>query len=221
VRLARAAAALGAGKPQRALDDLAEVDRGLADRAVSAELRWPHSTKEQVLRSYRLIASGLRASAQAQMGLAEQAERSLQERRRLYAEQLAETGRAEDAHALSLVEARLASAARARGAGEESARWLAAALESADGALVSSGAAVDAEQLAVLWLAADVESTTRAKPAFDLPKRLRGALKAIQVRGDARLRGYERWLEAYLAVLEAGASVGVGGGGSKAGIGAP
>lgn len=221
VRLARAAAALGAGKPQRALDDLAEVDRGLADRAVGAELRWANSTKEQVLRGYRLIASGLRANAQAQLGQVEQAERSLQERRRLYAEQLAESGRAEDAHALSLVEARLASAARARGAGEESARWLAAALESADGALVRSGAAVDAEELAVLWLAADVEATTRAKLAFDLPKRLRGALKAIQARGDGRLRGYEGWLEAYLGIVEAGAPAGAGDGGSKAGSGAP
>jgi len=220
VRLARAAASLGAGRPQRALDDLAEVDRGLSDPAVAAALSWPHSTHEQVLRGYRLIASGLRANAQVQMGQAAQAERSLEERQTLYAKQLRETGREEDAHALSLVEARLASAASARGAGAESAKWLAGSLESADGALVRSGAAVSAEQLAVLWLASEVESTTHAKLAFDLPKRLREALRAIRARHDKPLRGYERWLETYLAILEAGAPAGTGGG-AKPGAATP
>ena len=66
--LGRAAAALGAKQPARALDDLALVDERLAQKTLPAGLRWPHATDEEILRSYRLIAAGLRANAPQRLG---------------------------------------------------------------------------------------------------------------------------------------------------------
>ncbi|MGC4106161.1 MAG: hypothetical protein QM753_07370 [Thermomicrobiales bacterium] len=84
MRLAHAAASMGAGKPQPTLDNLTVVDHGLADPSLLPALSWPHSTPEKVLRAYKLIASGLRAKSQAMLGQADAALRSLTERRGLF-----------------------------------------------------------------------------------------------------------------------------------------
>ncbi|MEA2747822.1 MAG: hypothetical protein QOI41_1965, partial [Myxococcales bacterium] len=83
VHVARAAAALGADQPARAIADLDEVDRGIADPGLSASLGWPHATNDQVVRSYRLIAAGLRAHASQRLGRLDVAARALETRRAL------------------------------------------------------------------------------------------------------------------------------------------
>jgi hypothetical protein len=202
VRLAHAAAAMGAGAPQQTLDDLAEVDRGLADPTLLPTLRWPHSTPEKVLRSYKLIASGLRAKSQAMLGQAEQAQRSLEERRALFEAQLKETEREEDARALALVDAQLADAARDRGDWPAAGMWIGKALQGADGVLTKTGATVDADGLRVLWLASDIKTANEAPvPIVDLARRLREAHQATVQRKDPAMRGYQRWLEVYLAII--------------------
>ncbi len=201
VRLARAAAAMGAGRPQQTLDDLAEVDRNLADPAVLPALSWAHSTPEKVLRSYKLIASGLRANSQAMLGRSEQAQRALEERRALYQAQLAETEREEDARALALVDARLADGARELGDLPGAGAWIAKALEGAGAAATKSGAALDADLLRVLWLAGDLRTSSQVPVPEDLARRLREAHRALADRRDPALRGFQRWLEVYLALL--------------------
>src|SRR5690606_19981416 len=108
VRLARCAAALGAGQPQRALEDLDTVDRDLATPAVQATLSWAHATPRYVQRSYRIIAAGLRANAETQLGRLDTAARALEQRRSLFLEQFAESDRDEDIRAVTLAEMLLA-----------------------------------------------------------------------------------------------------------------
>ena len=66
--VSRAAAAVGADEPSRALLDLDYVEKRLGDPKTMATLQWPHATAEQVVRAYRLIASGLRANAYRELG---------------------------------------------------------------------------------------------------------------------------------------------------------
>ena len=88
------------------------------------ELAWPHTTPAATLRSYRLIATGLRANAHLRLGELDAAQAALERRRTLVAERLAATGLDEHLRALGLVEARLASVARERHDAAGATRWL-------------------------------------------------------------------------------------------------
>lgn len=202
-RLAHAAAAMGNGEPQETLDDLAEVDRGLADPALLPALSWPHSTPQKVLRSYKLIASGLRAKSQAMLGQRDAALRSLEERRALFEAQLKETEREEDARSLALVDAQLADACRDKGDLPAAGVWAARALQGADAVLTKTGAKVDADLLRVLWLASDLRTGSKAPVPVDLARRLDEAHQATLEKKDPALAGYRRWIEVYLAIVGA------------------
>ena len=76
-RLSRAAAAVGAKEATRALADLDYVEKHLSDPRTVAMLQWPHSTVDQVVRAYRLIASGLRASANRGLGRLDEEARAI------------------------------------------------------------------------------------------------------------------------------------------------
>ncbi|OJT18730.1 hypothetical protein BO221_39020 [Archangium sp. Cb G35] len=200
VRLARCAAALGAGQPQRALEDLDKVDRDLATPAVQATLKWAHSTPQHVQRSYRIIAAGLRANAEIRLGNLDTAAQALEQRRALFLEQFAETERDEDLRSVTLAEMRLAENAVDRRDTARAARWLGSALEHADSLIARTHAPVDAGQLDVLWFAAQLHADGTTRVPFDVPKRLGQAQRSLINQGDPSWRAYLAWFEIYLAL---------------------
>lgn len=200
-RLARAGAALGANQPRRALTDLDDVDRQLADVHVTPLLRWPHASPESVARAYRLIASGLRANAHLRLGELAAASSALQRRRTLAAERFAVTGLDEHLRALTLVEARLADVARDRGDVAGSGHWLGLALDHADAYVKKTGVPLHADQLDVLRLAAELRLDRGLELQIDLPRRLADAYDKLLAERDPAFRNQQRWLEIYLAVL--------------------
>ncbi|MCE9669836.1 hypothetical protein LY474_18730 [Myxococcus stipitatus] len=200
VRLARSAAASGAGQPARALADLDQVDRELAMPAVRETLRWSHSTPEHVQRAYRIIAAGLRANVETQLGHLEAAARALETRRALFLEQFDDTDRDEDIRAVTLAELRLAENAVDRADPALAARWLGQALGHADTLVERTHAPVDPGQLDVLWFAAQLHANGNTSLPFDVPQRLGKAHGALLEQRDSAWRAYRAWFEIYLAL---------------------
>ncbi len=208
-RVSRAAAAVGAGQPGRALEDLAEVDRRLADPALAAALRWPHASGEHVVRAYRLIATGLRANANRQLGRFDAEAQALAERRAILEARFAQTHRPEFERDAMLAETQLALNARERHDVAAAGSWLGRALACADDLRARANGVTDKDQLDVLWLAAEMSvsmgTSTGVPLVGDLPKRLEAASAQIQgdtARGDPALRSYERWFEIYEPLTE-------------------
>jgi hypothetical protein len=200
VRLARCAAELGAGQPERALMDLDIVDRELAAPGVQATLKWANATAGHVQRSYRIIAAGLRANAQTQLGHLDAAARSLEQRRELFLEQLDELDRDEDIGAVTLAELRLAENAVDRKDAAQAARWLGMAIAHADTLAARTRTPAHAGQLDVLWFAAQLHSEGNTRLPFDLHERLGQAHTALVGQRRAALRAYLAWFEVYLAL---------------------
>ncbi|AKF80562.1 hypothetical protein MFUL124B02_13630 [Myxococcus fulvus 124B02] len=200
MRLARCAAALGAGKPERTLEDLARVEKDLANPAVRSALKWAHSSPEHVHRSYRLIAAGLRANAHTRLGQLEAAAQALQTRRALFLEQFDELDRDEDIRSVTLAELRLAENAVDRQDPAHAARWLGMALEHADTLVARTHAPVDAGQLDVLWFAAQLQADGRTKLPFDVSQRMAGARRTLLEQKDPTWRAYQAWFEVYTAL---------------------
>jgi hypothetical protein len=201
-RLARAAAALGAGQPTRALEDLAVVDDALTHAEVLATLRLAHQTNEQTSRTYRQIATGLRANAHQALGQLDLAGRSLERQRALGAETFAQTDRDDDLRALVLAESRLAALTAAQGQPEGAARWAKQALEHADQLASRTGAPIGLEQADALWLGGSLgaQAGTRLQPG--LASRLRKTVGDMAATSDPLWRVYQRWFEVYLALDE-------------------
>jgi hypothetical protein len=204
VRLARAASAVGAGQPRRALEDLAAVEPRFGDAQVVAALAFKYGTPEDALRSYRSIAAGLRANANRAMGELESAAVALANRRALFVERLTHSDRDEDVRALTLVELRLAENATARRDLPAAAKWLGFALDHADSLVLRTHAAFDVDQLRALWFGAQIDALDHAPVTFDAPKRLAEAQKKLIASRDSAYRAYERWFEIYLAMTEKG-----------------
>jgi tetratricopeptide (TPR) repeat protein len=200
VRLARCAAELGAGQPERTLVDLDIVDRELAAPGVQATLKWANATPGHVQRSYRIIAAGLRANAQTQLGNLDAAARSLEQRRELFLEQLDELDRDEDVGAVTLAELRLAENAVDRRDAAQAARWLGKAIAHADALAARTRTPAHAGQLDVLWFAAQLHSEGNTRLPFDLRERLGQAHTALVGQRRAALRAYLAWFEVYLAL---------------------
>jgi hypothetical protein len=196
-RLARAAAALGAGQPRRVLDDLSEAERALADPAIAAALQWPQLTPEETVRAYRLIASGLRANASRALGRLDEAQRALEDRRALLLARFADRDRDEDMQALTLVEARLADVAAERRDLDGAGAWLGLGLGHADALVARTHAAVDPGQLDVLLFAAQLRALAHARITFDLVARLADASERLGREHDRSFRTYQRWFEIY------------------------
>jgi cellulose synthase operon protein C len=201
LHLARAAAALGAGNAQRTLDDLAVVKTRLDDPQAAEALKWPHSTSEQVLRGYRLIAAGLGANAFRRLGKLDAAARELEKRRNLFEERLSEGDRDEELRAVALAEFRLADNAVDRGDLPTAARWIGKALEHADTLASRTGTPVDRGQLDALWFSAELSVFREASLPFDLPKRLDEAYGKMVQTSDVVWRSDERTFEIYQALL--------------------
>nr|WP_217911049.1 hypothetical protein [Myxococcus sp. AM011] len=200
VRLSRCASALGMGQPQRTLEDLDQVERDLGTPEVRAALKWARSTPEHVLRTYRIIAAGLRANAESRLGNLDAASRALEQRRELFLEQFAQLDRDEDVRAVTLAEMRLAENAVDRQDPAQAARWLGKALEHADALVERTHAPVDAGQLDVLWFAAQLYSNGSTRLPFDVPERLGKARRSLIDQRDASWRAYLAWFEIYMAL---------------------
>ncbi len=187
-RLARAAAALGAKAPERALADLDAFDQGFA----KAELRLPHQTVERSTRSYQLISAGLRANAQQALGHTAEAATALEHAHGLLAATFKEDDRDDELKALALTEARL---------GELSQRsWAETAVAHADQFAARTGTALSEEQVDTVWLQATLYQRHGEKLPPALAERMRRLLDAMTVSADRLWRVHMRWFEVALAL---------------------
>ncbi|MBL8951037.1 MAG: PD40 domain-containing protein [Myxococcaceae bacterium] len=199
IRVARAAAALGAKKPEVALDELRHVDAALSEGKVAP---WSHQTPEQTLQGYRLIASGLRANAELALERHEPAREALETRRALFAERVEQVKSDADLRALALAELRLAENAVERKDEAAAADWLGKALGHADQFVVNTKAELDISQLDVLLFAAQLDATGGTRMPFDLKVRLKQAHALVLKRPRGAFRPYLAWLEVYSVLAE-------------------
>jgi cellulose synthase operon protein C len=196
-RVSRAAAAVGAKEPARALADLDYVERRLDDPKTVAALQWPHATADQVARAYRLIANGLRASADRELGRLDAETKAIGARLAILEERFKETKRPEIEREAMLADAQLALNAHQRHDKGAAAAWLGRALSRADGLRLQANGVSDREQLDVLWLAANLTVSMGGALVADLPKRIEAAAVEMAARREPSLRSYERWFEIY------------------------
>jgi tetratricopeptide (TPR) repeat protein len=205
-RLSRAAAAVGAKQPARALADLDYADARLSDPRTVATLVWPHATADHVARAYRLITSGLRASANEELGRLDVAAQATGARRAILAEELEETHRVEIQRELMLTDAQLALNAGQRHDAAGAGGWLGQALTRADDLRARASGISDKEQLDVLWLAAELSVSLGGVGGgtlvADLPKRLDAALGEMAARREPALRSYQGWFEIYAPLVQ-------------------
>ena len=203
VRVAHAAAALGAGQPQRSLEDLRITDAELPQAGMVTALTAPPMSEEQTERSFRVIASGLRANAELALGRPRAAARALAQQRTLLLERLKSSERDEDLRAVTLVELRLAAAAKAQPDLPAAVKWLGMALDRADAFALKTRVPVDRDQLHALWLAADLKVFGSAQVPFDVPRRLAAAQQQLSQQRESTHRLQQRWFEIYLTLLHA------------------
>jgi hypothetical protein len=215
--LSRAAAAVGAEAPARALADLDYVDARLKTPNVGETLRWPHATPEHVVRAYRSIAAGLRANANRKLGRFDAEARAIEGQRAILAERFEETTRAEIVKEEMLAEAQLAINASRRRDPAATGTWLARALAHADDLRARANGAIDREQLDVLWLAAELTASMKRTLVADLAKRIDAASAEMAAARAPALRSYARWFEVYGALL-GGGDRGGGEGAEKASV---
>ncbi len=202
VRLAHAAAAVGAGSSQVALDDLNQLEPKLEDRHFVEDLASVHVTSEQARATYRALAAGLRAKASAALGQHDASAAALVRQHALFEARFASSQREEDLRALTLVETQLAENARLQRDIPAAARWIGLALEHADALVPGPQAPPDVDQLRVLWFAAQLGTLDHAQLSFDLQQRLREAQKRLVAQRRRAFRLYQRWFEIFLALTK-------------------
>ena len=207
VRLAHAAAALGAEDAARAKAPTSTMlEARLSDGKLAEALRWPHATTADVVRAYLGILVGLRARASRQLGRLDAEARALETRRALLASELEDTGRDELLGARMLTEAQLALNAGDRRDVGSAAAWVQKALASAQDLHTRALGVSDRAQLDVLRLAASLSVTMGAALAPDLPARIDAAAVELATRREPSLRSYAAWLEIYGVLLRAPAA---------------
>lgn len=205
IRLSRAAAAVGANEPARALVDLDAIEERLDDSRTVAALQWAHTTADRTARAYRLIVAGLRANANAELGRLDAEARAVGERRAILEAQLAESHRPEVERDEMLAETQLAWNASERHDRAAAGTWLSRALAHADDLHARANGVLDRQQLDVLRLAAQLTVSFGVPLVPDLAKRLDAASAEITARREPSLRPYARWFEAYGPLVAAAA----------------
>ncbi len=196
-RVARAAAAVGAGKAVLALSDLDTVDARLGDPKVAEMLRWPRATAADAVGEYRLITAGLRASANRQLGRLEAEAKAIEARQGILQKRLKQSGRVEIVREQMLAEAQLALNASQRRETAATGSWLGKALAHADELHARAHGVSDQAQLDMVWLAAQLTVSMGVPLVKDLSGRIDAACGELAARRDPVLRPYERWLEIY------------------------
>ncbi len=199
-RLGHAAAALGARQPEKTLADLTVVQQTLDSPDAATALVWPHATPKDVLRTYRLISSGLEANALRQLGRGAEASRALERRRELLIDQLKQSDRDEDLRAVTLVESQLADNAVDRGDRKAAARWAAATLDHGSALGERTQTRFPQEELDGLWLAAELDAFQGIRIGDAVPVRLKNALSELARRPGSGRREVG-WLEICLALM--------------------
>lgn len=202
-RVARAAAEVGASEPARALDDLRTVEERLGDLKFATALLWPHASVEHVVRSYRLMITGLRANANRQLGRLDDEARAMSERRDLLDARFVQTKRAEFERETMFAEAELSLNAADRHDTVVASSWLRRALARSDDLRARAHGVYDQDELDVLWLAAQLSTSMHAVLVPDLPKRLAAASVELDRRREPALGSYARWFEVYEPLLGA------------------
>jgi cellulose synthase operon protein C len=200
-RLGHAAAALGARQPEKTLVDLTAVTQILDAPGAATALVWPHAAPKDVLRTYRLISSGLEVNALLQLGRGVEALRALERRRELLAELLRESDRDEDLRAVTLVESQLADNAVDRGDREAAGRWAAATLDHGSAFGERTQTRLSQEERDGLWLAAELAAFQGIRIGDALPARLQNALSELARRRGVSEQSEGRWLEICLALM--------------------
>jgi WD40 repeat protein len=203
-RVSRAAAAVGSNEPSRALGDLDYVDGQLRDRKRVAALQWPHATADDVARAYRLIASGLRANANRELGRLDAEARAITTRLTILEQQGKETSRPEFEGEEMLAETQLAWNAGQRHDAAMVGHWLGRALARADDLRARAHGVSDRQQLDVLRLAAQLTVSMGRALVVDLAKRIHAASEEMAVRREPSLRSYQHWLEIYEPLVTGG-----------------
>jgi cellulose synthase operon protein C len=201
IRLSRAAAAVGADEPARALADLDAVDARLGHPTSTATLQWPHATPAHVARAYRLIADGLRANAERKLGHLDAEMRAIAARRAILDDRRGETNRVEIEREEMLAEAQLAWNASERRDVVAAGEWLRRALARADHLRARASGTSSREELDVLWLAAELTVSSGTTLVADLPRRLADAGAEMSARREPSLRAYARWFEVYAPLV--------------------
>jgi len=181
------------------LADLTAVQKIFDAPNAGTPLVWAHVAPEDVLRSYRLISSGLEANALRQLGRGVEASRALERRRELLADLFKKSDRDEDLRAVILAETQLADNAGDR---EAAARWAAAALDHASAFGERTQTRLPPEERDGLWLAAELAAFHGIRINAATPVRLKNALSELARRpGGGRGRSEARWLEICLALM--------------------
>jgi hypothetical protein len=199
-RVSRAAAAVGAGQPARALSDLDDVEARLGDPKVAEALRWPHSTAERVVLAYRLVTTGLRARASRALAHLDAEAHAIEARRALLEERLGKTRRVEIEREVLLAEAQLAINAGERGDAPAATLWLGRALSHADDLRARAHGVAGREDLDVVRLAAELTVSMGRSLVANLPGRIDASRADLAARREPALRTQERWLEIYGAL---------------------
>jgi cellulose synthase operon protein C len=200
-RLARAAASVGAGQAARALEDLTYVEGRLGDPAVVATLVWPNATPDDVVRTYRLITTGLRARAEEKLGRLDAESKAMMQQDAVLVARLARANLVDIERAAMLTEMQLALNASDRHDAAATGSWLTLALGRADDLHARANGVSDKDQLDVTWLAAELTTALGTPLVAALPKRIDTALAELVARRDPALRSYERWFEIYAPLV--------------------
>lgn len=201
VRLAQAAAALGAGKPQLALERVDGVEKLLETPNIGAVLRWPHATEQQAIWTYRVIATGLIGKAFLALGRLPEAHTELVEREGLYKAQIRRSPADALIRELALAEAQLGELALQRHDGMEALARAKLAVERLDPVMKRSNKVFDTDQLVALWLAADARLATDARAGLKLRQRIGDGIDKLSAQGDRKTNSLLHWLEIELALL--------------------
>ena len=199
VRVARAAAAIGAGQPSVALADLDYVDTHLD--TVGPALQWPHATREHVAETYRLIAAGLRANAYQALGLGDDEARAIETRLSILQKQREATHRSETAEAELLAWDDLALNASRRHDPALASKALTQALAIVDELRVHDLGMTGRPGLDTLRLAADLSTSMGATLEPTLTTRIASVSAELATRRDPELKAYQRWFEIYGTLL--------------------
>jgi len=195
------AAGLGARQPEKTLADLSVVEQIINAPDASSTLVWPHVAPEEVLRTYRLISSGLEANALSQLGREAEASRALERKQQLLADLQKKSERDEDLQALTLVEIQLAINAVDRGDRVAAARWAKAALDHGSALAQRTQTRLPQEERDGLWLAAELSAFRGIRVSDELPARVKNAVSELARRPELSGRSEARWLEICLALM--------------------
>ena len=202
--LARAAAALQAGRPAETLADLDRVTQLLQRPGAEHVLDWPEGNQADVEATYTLLRLGLRGQAERALGRLDDAQRTLGQRHDLLLARAARRSYDDDLLALSTAEAQLADLARARNDQPAAAKLASQSLAHADELAKKTATPLSDAQLSALRFAAELHCIAGVPASafgFDVRARVRDAYDQLAASSDSARRHQRILFGVYLALL--------------------